>query len=95
MKASRQPIILSGQVYLDEKSNSYVVVTKKEGEMVTYQGQPHSSFLGIRGKMEDIDFIERFQPVDPTDLTDEEYRELSSYTRGAKLHVGFIQPEEF
>lgn len=94
MKAARQPIILAGQVYLDEKNNSYIVVTKKVGEMVSYQGQPHSSFVGIRGRLEDVDFIKLYQPVDPTDLTDEEYRELSSYAGLNTLHTGFIQQEE-
>lgn len=94
MSKARGPIILEGQVYYHEAHNVYLVVTKKIGEMVRYTSQPHSSFLGVRGSMEDIDFIEAFQPVDPADLTEAEKQELLGYCQpGIKLKVGFIKEE--
>lgn len=94
MQATRSPIITEGQVYYHEPDNTYLVVTKKLGEMVRYTCQPHGGFVGVRGSLEDIDFIERFQPVDPADLTVDERAELLSYCQpGTTLKVGFIQED--
>ena len=92
MQNHRAPIILEGQVYFDDTSNTYLVVTKKVGEMVRYVGQRFTGNLGYRGSMEDVDFIERFQPVDPVDLTDDEMGELLNLCPTVKnLRVGFIK----
>lgn len=94
MQPTRSPIILPGQVYYHEETNVYLVVTKKVGEMVRYTRQPYGSFVGVRGSMEDTDFIEAFQPVDPADLTADEHTELLSYCQpGTTLKVGFIQED--
>lgn len=89
---ARSPILLEGQVYYDVNSNSYLVITKRNGEMVKYEGQPYEGNIGWRGNMEDIDFIERFQPVDPVDLTDEEAEQLLSFCDDkTTLKIGYIQ----
>lgn len=94
MSVTRTPIILEGQVYYEEKSNTYLVVTGRKGEMISYAGQPFTGNLGYRGKMEDIDFIERFQPVDPVDLLPEERQELMSFCpTGTALKVGYIKED--
>lgn len=94
MHNQRAPIILEGQVYYDESKNSYVVVTQKKGEMISYTGQPSKGNLGFRGRLEDEQFIERFQPVDPIDLDLDERRELLSYCQpGTTLKVGFIKED--
>lgn len=94
MITQRAPIILEGQVYYDETKNSYLVVTARKGEMVSYTGQPFNGCPGFRGKLEDEQFIERFQPVDPIDLTPEEKRELLSFCHSqVDLKVGFIREE--
>ena len=92
MQTTRAPIILPGQVYYSEESNAYLVVTKKVGEMVRYKYQRYGAFTGVTGNMEDIDFIERFQPVDPQDLTQDEEAELLELCgSGATLKVGFVK----
>jgi len=94
MHNHRAPIILEGQVYYDETKNSYLVVTMKKGEMISYSGQPFAGSLGFRGRLEDEDFISRFQPVDPSDLTPDEKRELLSFCQpGATLKTGFIKED--
>lgn len=94
MHNQRTPIILEGQVYFDDGSNTYLVVTSKVGEMVRYIGQAFTGNLGYRGSMEDIDFIERFQPVDPADLTADEVGELLNLCPTVKnLRVGFIKED--
>lgn len=94
MQNQRAPIILEGQVYFDDVSNTYLVVTKKVGEMVRYTGQSFTGNLGYRGSMEDIDFIERFQPVDPADLSTEETSELMcACPDGVTLKTGFIKED--
>ena len=94
MQATRAPIILEGQVYYHEAGNVYLVVTKKIGEMVRYTAQPHGSYLGVRGSMEDVDFIDAYQPVDPSDLSSVEREELLGYcSPGTTLKVGFIKED--
>lgn len=92
MIATRAPIILEGQVYYDEKSNTYLVVTRKVGEMVRFTGQPYPGVLSWSGNMEDVDFIERFQPVDPADLQPNEIQELLTYCAAVdSLKIGYIK----
>ena len=83
-----QPIILTGQVYYDETKNDYLVVYNRKGEMIYYKG------LGFSGVMEDIDFIERFQPVDPADLTTEEASNLLSFCSSTTtLRTGYLKED--
>lgn len=94
MHNQRAPIILEGQVYYDETSNTYLVVTKRLGEMVSYTGQPYAGNVGYRGRLEDVEFITRFKPVDPADLTPAEATELQGFcVPGTSLRVGFIKED--
>lgn len=94
MHNHRAPIILAGQVYYDETKNAYLVVTRRDGEMITYAGQPFAGSLGFRGKLEDEEFILKFQPVDPADLSQDEAAELLSFCQsGTSLKIGFIAEE--
>jgi hypothetical protein len=62
--------------------------------MVSYSGQPFPGNLGYKGKMEDVDFIKRFQPVDPVDLLPAEHSQLLSFcNEGTTLKIGFIQED--
>lgn len=78
------PIILEGQMYYDEEKNDYLVVTKKNGESITYQGQ------GFKGMLEDEIFVSKFQPVDPLDLTKTESAYFKDLCNN-ELKTGFIQ----
>ncbi len=85
MKSTKPVIILAGQVYFDDDKNDYLVVKRKIGEVVSYEGR------GFRGMLEDEIFLQKFQPVDPEDLTDAEALYLSNLcTAGIILKVGFI-----
>lgn len=86
MSSRKQPIILQGQVYFDDPKNLYLVVTKRQGEMISYSGN------GFKGILEDEEFIERFQPVDPVDLSADETEELLTLCPpGVSLKIGFIK----
>jgi hypothetical protein len=86
MQSTRPVIVLSGQVYLDEEKNRYVVVTKKQGEVVTYRG------AGFAGMLEDETFAGHFLPVDPADLTQAEVAELQGFCApGTILKTGYIK----
>lgn len=85
MKSSKPVIVLAGQVYFDDPKNAYLVVQRKVGEVVVYQGH------GFRGMLEDEVFLDRFQPVDPADLTADEAEQLLSFCpEGTTLKIGFI-----
>jgi len=95
MQNHRAPLILEGQVYYDTEKNAYLVVIKKNGDVVTYRGQAFNQVLGFRGMLEDEEFAVTFQPVDPVDLTQSEKDELTSYCApGTKLKLGFIKEED-
>lgn len=86
VKSSKPVIILPGQLYLDEEKNRYLIVTKKHGEVVTYTGH------GFRGMLEEEIFLNRFLPVDPVDVADEEINgllDLCPPETSAK--IGFIK----
>lgn len=94
MQNHRAPIIIEGQVYYDEAKNAYLVVTRRVGEMITYSGQAFKDSSGFRGRLEDEQFIELFQPVDLADLTQDEKQELLSFcVPGTQLKTGFIKEE--
>lgn len=80
------PILLEGQVYYNPELNEYLVITRKRGETISYQG------VGFKGMAEDEVFLARFQPVDPIDLMNDEKKQLLSFCRDqVDLKVGFIQ----
>jgi hypothetical protein len=86
MNLNRMPLITKGQVYLNSDLNQYLVVTKVVGDSVWYQG------TGFYGQSCAFQFVERFQPVDPVDLSKEESKSLVENTKlvPADLKVGFI-----
>lgn len=86
MKSTKPVIILPGQIYLDSDKNSYLVVTRKHGEVVSYVG------CGFKGMLEDEVFIGRFEPVDPADVEKEELDLLlANCSPGTSAKVGFIK----
>jgi len=86
MKSTKPVIILTGQIYLDSDKNSYLVVTRKLGEVVSYAG------CGFKGMLEDEVFIGRFQPVDPLDVEKQELDTLLAFcSTGTSAKVGFIK----
>lgn len=86
MSLDRAPLIAVGQIYLNEKLNEYIIVTKNNRGHIAYQGN------GFRGQMIDEDFIEVFPPVDPSDVIEEELNMLISYCPvGAIPRIGFIK----
>lgn len=92
--ASRPAIILEGQVYYEEQRNVYLVVTKRNGDMVRYAGPAQGQELSFRGILEDEMFIHRFQPVDPADLTQVESAALLSLCQpNTKLKTGYIKED--
>jgi hypothetical protein len=86
MKSNKPVIILAGQVYFDDDKNDYLVVKRKQGEVVCYAGR------GFRGMLEDEVFLQKFQPVDPEDLTVAEVEFLKDLlpTDTIPLSTGFI-----
>lgn len=86
MYQEKLPIVLAGQVFFDDEKNDYLVVTYARGDVISYSGH------GFKGML-DIDiFIDRFQPVDPEDLTDTEKTQLLSLCSGETvLKMGFIK----
>jgi hypothetical protein len=81
----RTPIIVAGQVYLHSELNEYLVVTKSTRGDIQFKG------LGFGG-MNDVDmFLERFGPVDPTDLTKEEMADLNALVPGVSLSTGWVE----
>lgn len=84
----RAPIITPGQIYLNAELNEYLIVTASRRGQVHYQGP------GFRGFSEDHSFIERFQPVDPADVSAEELSTLLKFCEsGTKPLIGFIASE--
>lgn len=86
MQSTKPVIILPGQLFLDEEKNSYLIVTKRNGETVTYEGS------GFKGMLEDEVFLDRFLPVDPADVSvDEIAGLLEMCPTGTSVKVGFIK----
>lgn len=86
----RTPIIVVGQVYLHSELNEYVVVTKATRGDIQFKGP------GFGGMNEVELFLERFGPVDPSDLTPEETQTLLTILDkpGVPLSVGWVQMDE-
>lgn len=85
MLQQRAPIILAGQIYLQEELNEYLIVTKNARGQVTYAG------IGFVGHAEDQSFIERFNPVDPTDVDPAEVEQLLTLCPlNTKASTGYI-----
>jgi len=81
-------MILAGQLYLHEQLNEYMIVTGTARGQVKYAGK------GFNGHSEDQSFIERFKPVDPTDVEPQEIFELLELCPvGTQARIGFIQQD--
>jgi hypothetical protein len=85
MISSRAPLISAGQLYLNEELNEYLIVTKNEHGQISYSG------FGFKGHSEDQSFVERFKPVNPTDVDSDEIKVLLSYcSPKVQASTGFI-----
>lgn len=85
----RTPIIVPGQVYLHGGYNEYLVVTKVNRTDVGFSGP------GFSGQHDAELFLERFGPVDPTDLSATEQIVLQGLlTNDKPLSTGWVQPDD-
>jgi hypothetical protein len=85
MLQQRAPLILAGQIYLQEELNEYLIVTKNVRGQVTYAGK------GFVGQAEDQSFIEHFNPVNPVDVDAAEIAELLTHCpTNTKASTGYI-----
>jgi hypothetical protein len=88
MNNQRAPMILAGQLYLNESLNEYMIVTGCTRGQVKYAGK------GFKGHSEDQSFIERFKPVDPADVEPQEIHELLELCPvGTQVRTGFISQD--
>jgi hypothetical protein len=82
---TRAPVIATGQLFLNEALNEYLIVTKNVRGQIYYAGP------GFRGFSEDNSFVERFQPVDPADVEPTELRTLIEFCPiGTRAATGYI-----
>lgn len=80
--------IQTGQIYLDETKNEYLIVTKTNRGRISYAGP------GFQGAREDEDFIQEFLPVNPVDVEKTELAYLVSLCEtGTTPKVGLIVEE--
>lgn len=86
----RTPIIIVGQVYLHLNLNEYVVVTKSTRGDIQFKGN------GFGGMNEAELFLERFGPVDPSDLDETETAQLLKLLDrpGVPLSIGWVVQED-
>jgi hypothetical protein len=85
MLATKTPLIIVGQLYLHPQLDEYVIVTNNNRGHISYEGG------GFKGQAESETFIERFGPVDPADVSEDELKTLLSYCpTGTRPLVGFI-----
>lgn len=72
MNAPKAPLILAGQIYLNDFINEYLIVTRNNKGQIHYEGN------GFKGQAEDQTFVERFLAVSPEDVEAEELQQLLS-----------------
>lgn len=88
MNQQRAPMILAGQIFYNEPLNEYLIVTKANRGQISYAGN------GFKGHSEDQSFIERFKPVNPTDVDANELVDLlSNCAPGTQASTGFISQD--
>lgn len=73
MTPIKSPLIQVGQIYLHAGLNEYLIVTHNNRGQISYEG------VGFKGQAEDLTFIERFGPVDPSDVDENELLDLLSF----------------
>ena len=89
MLLNKSPLIQTGQVYLHETLDEYLIVTRNNSGLVTYCGD------GFKGSLDDFSFIDRFPPVDPEDVCPVELQGLLSFCPdGTSPKIGYIIDEE-
>ena len=85
----RPPLIVPGQVYLNQDLDEYLVVVQN------CRGEVHFRGDGLMGMSEDREFLEKYAPVDPADVDAEEADSLLLLCPGVKeLKVGFFYEDE-
>ena len=85
MNYNRSPLILVGQLFLNENLNEYLIVTRNNRGQISYAGP------GFRGSCEDHDFIDKFPAVDPADVDEQELELLLTFVPpGTVPAVGFV-----
>lgn len=83
MSQTHTPIILAGQLYLNDFLNEYLIVTNSYRGQIAYIGK------GFKGNLEIETFLERFLPVNPVDVDSEELNFLVSLCPpGTKASTG-------
>lgn len=88
MNNQRAPMILAGQLFLSEELNEYLIVTRAGRGQISYAGN------GFKGHSEDQTFVERFKPVDPSDVDSTEINDLLlNCAPGTQASTGFISQE--
>lgn len=88
MIPQKPPLILAGQVYLNDELNEYLIVTKSNRGQINYRGN------GFCGQFEDHEFIEKFEPVNPVDIDEDELKDLLFMCPdGTEAKIGFIMEE--
>lgn len=73
MTTKHIPIIAVGQVFLNEDLNEYLIVSKNNFGQIYYAGP------NFKGQSEVETFIERFAPVNPDDVVEQELSTLLSF----------------
>ncbi len=85
MIQNRTPIIAEGQLFLNEYLNEYLIVTLSRHGQISYAGSK------FKGHMEVESFLNRFKPVDPSDVEDSELTTLLSFCRaGVNASTGYV-----
>jgi len=89
----RTPIIISGQVYLHTELNEYAVVTSSTRQMIRYAGVTDKGGV-FSGVNDAYIFLDRFEPVNPADLDDNEAKALLNLlTSPMPLSIGWVSDE--
>lgn len=89
MLCTKSPLIVTGQIYLNEELDEYLIVIKNNRGQVYYKGD------GFGGQAEDASFMTRYLPVDPEDVEEEELVFLLSFCPdGTCAKIGYIMNDE-
>ncbi len=82
----KEPLIYVGQLYLNSELNEYLIVTNSFKGYISYAG------LGFNGKAEATAFLDRFEPVDPIDVSADDLKVLLPLSPGiTKASIGAIR----
>lgn len=85
LNLNRPPLITTGQIYLHDDLNEYLIVTDNNRGQIHYEG------AGFKGQAEDLTFIENFKPVNPIDVDEDELAALLCFCpEGTTASTGYI-----